>query len=70
MLLRSNKYQEGGGGSAQAKTHITPYTTPQTIYPDQGYDYLSSVQIDEITYVEEDNAAGGTTAIIGAIAPN
>ena len=35
-----------GGGSYQAKTNINPTTSSQTITPDQGYDALSSVQIN------------------------
>ena len=70
MLLRSNKHQEGGGGSSQDKTNITPYTTPQIVYPDQGYDNMSSAQINAITYIEEMNDAGGITATIGEIDPS
>ena len=36
----------GGGGSYQAKTGINPSTSSQTITPDDGYDALSSVQIN------------------------
>lgn len=50
--------------TAQGKT-ATPSTTPQTILPDQGYDYLSQVVIRAIPYVETPNAAGGTTVTIG-----
>lgn len=41
------------GGTYQAKEHITPTESSQTITPDQNYDALSSVQIDPIssTYV-------------------
>jgi len=54
--------------SAQSKS-ATPYTTPQTILPDTGYDYLSQVTVAAISYVETDNAGGGKTAMIGAVAP-
>lgn len=59
----------GEGVTAQAKT-ATPYTTQQTILPDSGYDYLSQVTVAAISYVETDNAAGGKTATIGAVAPS
>lgn len=49
--------------SAQSKT-VTPSTTQQTITPDTGYDYLSQVTVNAISYVETDNSAGGKTATI------
>lgn len=55
--------------SAQVKD-ATPYTTAQSVLPDAGYDYLSQVRIAPISYVETDNAAGGKTVIIGAVAPS
>lgn len=58
----------GEGVTAQAKT-ATPYTTQQVILPDNGYDYLSQVTVNAISYVETDNAAGGKTATIGDVAP-
>ena len=58
----------GEGVTAQAKT-ATPYTTQQTILPDAGYDYLSQVTVNAISYVETDNSAGGKTATIGDVAP-
>lgn len=58
----------GEGVTAQAKT-ATPYTTQQTILPDSGYDYLSQVTVNAITYTETLNAAGGYTAQIGDVAP-
>ncbi len=54
--------------TAQVKD-ATPYTTAQSILPDAGYDYLSQVRIAPISYVETDNAAGGKTVTIGAVAP-
>lgn len=59
----------GEGVSAQSKS-ATPYLTSQTILPDSGYDYLSQVSIAAITITETDNAAGGKTVTIGAVAPS
>lgn len=56
------------GVKAQAKT-TTPYTTAQTLLPDTGFDYLSQVTVEAISYVETENAAGGTTVTIGTVAP-
>lgn len=58
----------GEGVTAQSK-NATPYTTAQTILPDSGYDYLSQVNVEAISYVETDNSAGGKTATIGQVAP-
>lgn len=57
----------GEGVTAQAKT-ATPYTTQQTVLPDQGYDYLSQVTVEAIYYNETANAYG-TTVTIGTVAP-
>ena len=59
---------EGEGGTYQAKT-ATPYTTEQTILPDEGYDGLTQVTVEAIAYTETDNAAGGKTVTIGTVAP-
>ncbi|MBQ3447768.1 MAG: hypothetical protein IJG37_09015 [Synergistaceae bacterium] len=56
----------GGEVSAQSK-NAAPYTTAQVIIPDNGYDYLSQVNIAAISYVETQNAAGGVTVTIGAV---
>lgn len=53
----------GEAVSVQAKT-ATPSTSSQTILPDAGYDYLSQVTVNAISYVETDNVAGGKTATI------
>ena len=59
----------GEGVTAQTKS-ATPYTTAQAILPDAGYDYLAEVDIAAISYVETDNAQGGKTCTIGAVAPS
>lgn len=58
----------GGGGTSQSK-NVTPYLTAQQILPDQGYDFLSEVNVAAITFTETPNAAGGVTVTIGAVAP-
>lgn len=51
----------------QAKT-VDPATTQQVITPDAPtYNYLSSVTVNAISYVETDNAAGGKTATIAGV---
>ena len=57
----------GEGVTAQSKT-VTPYTTQQVFIPDSGYDYLSQVTVEAISFVETDNAAGGKTVTIGTVA--
>lgn len=49
--------------------NVTPYLTAQTILPPSGYDYISQVNVAAIAIVESDNAAGGKTVTIGAVAP-
>lgn len=49
--------------TAQAKT-VTSSTQQQVILPDGGYDYLSQVTVNAISYVESQNSAGGTTVTI------
>lgn len=58
----------GEGATAQSKT-ATPYTTSQTVLPDEGYDFLSQVTIEAIKYVETPNSAGGITVTIGDVKP-
>ena len=53
--------------SSAIKVHsktVTPKTTQQTILPDEGYDYLAQVTVNQIPYVETDNSAGGKTVTI------
>lgn len=52
------------GEKAQEKT-VTPSTMAQTVVPDAGFTCLSSVTVEAIPYVENDNSAGGKTVTIG-----
>lgn len=51
------------GAVPQAKS-VTPSTTQQEILPDEGYNFLSSVTVAPIPYVETENSAGGLTVTI------
>ncbi len=50
--------------TAQSK-NATPSWSAQTIQPDVGFDYLSSVTVASIPIVYSDNSAGGQTVTIG-----
>lgn len=51
--------------TAQSKT-VIPTTSQQLITADVGYDYLSQVTVNAISYTQTDNAAGGKTVTIAA----
>lgn len=53
----------GAAISAQSKT-VSPTVAGFTVQPDVGYDYLSSVTVNAITYTETDNVYGGKTVTI------
>lgn len=55
---------EGEPVTAQEKT-VTPSNSIQSVEPDAGYDYLSTVKVNPIPVSEEENEYGGTTVIIG-----
>lgn len=50
--------------TAQSK-NATPTWSSQTIQPDSGYDYLSTVTVAAIPIAYADNSAGGRTVTIG-----
>lgn len=54
---------------AQSKS-VEAYTDKaQTILPDEGFDYLSQVEVAKIYYDETENSAGGKTVTIGHTSP-
>lgn len=66
VLLGETGTYTGAAISSQSK-NATPTFSAQTIQPDSGYDYLSSVTVAAITVTYADNAAGGKTVTIGAV---
>lgn len=52
------------GVKSQTKT-VTPTKDGFNVAPDTGYTHLSGVTVNPIPYVENPNAAGGTTVTIG-----
>ena len=55
-----------GGEAAKVQTKsVTPTMSVQTVLPDEGFDYLSQVEVAAIPVNYSDNAAGGQTVTIG-----
>lgn len=55
-----------GGDTVKAQTKsVTPSMSAQSILPDEGFDYLSQVDVAAIPVTYADNAAGGQTCTIG-----
>lgn len=50
--------------SSQSKT-VTPTFEKQVVNPDEGYTFLSSVEVEAIKVDRKDNEAGGVTVTIG-----
>ena len=57
--------RQTGGASYQAKTGVVPTKNSQTVFPDSGYDALSSVQINPIPAAYQD--VTGVTAAAGDV---
>lgn len=55
-----------GGDAAKVQTKsVTPTMAAQTVLPDEGFDYLSQVDVAAIPVTYSDNSAGGQTCTIG-----
>lgn len=55
-----------GGEEVKAQTKsVTPTMATQTVLPDEGFDYLSQVDVAAIPVTYSDNSAGGQTCTIG-----
>ena len=55
----------GAEDMASQSKEITPTFADQTIVPDEGYTFLSSVNVKGIPITRTDNEAGGVTVTIG-----
>ena len=62
----------GSENIAATSASITPYTTSQTITPQDlgAYNSITQINVAAIAYSESDNAAGGVTVTIGTVAPS
>ena len=55
----------GTEGANPPAKEVVSSNVEQTILPDEGYNYLSTVVVKPMLYVESANSAGGTTVTIG-----
>ena len=72
ILGVTGSYEGAATPTSTSKT-VTPYTTSKTYLPSgesTPVDYYSQVTVNAISYVEQDNAQGGKTCIIGSLDPD